>query len=82
MILKRKVGNLDNDIVPTKTVTTDSSQSEEESSSCVTNKDNISQCSDDPHPKNEGNVGECFILSKLVPFKKLLQYCRHSCTME
>ena len=43
--------------------------------------DDISQCSDDPQPKNKGNVGECFILSKLILFMKLLQFC-HSCTLE
>ena len=49
--------------------------------SSLTSLDNISQCSDDPQPKSKGIVGECFILSKLILFKKLLQFC-HSCTLE
>ena len=44
--------------------------------SSLTSLDNISQCSDDPKPKNKGNVRECFILPKLILFTKLLQFCR------
>ena len=49
--------------------------------SSLTSLDNISQCSDDPQPKSKGIIGEYFILSKLILFKKLLQFC-HSCTLE
>ena len=49
--------------------------------SSLTSLDDIGQSSDDPQPKNKGIVGEYFILSKLVLFKKLLQLC-HSCTLE
>ena len=38
MILKRKVSDLNNDIVPTKTATTDS---QEEGSSCAVNEKNM-----------------------------------------
>ena len=41
MILKRKVSDLNNDKVPTKTATTDSSNNQEESSLCVTNKEKV-----------------------------------------
>ena len=48
MILKRKVSDLDNHIVPTKTATTDSSHSQEESS--VGNEENEEG---DPEKKGE-----------------------------
>ena len=40
-----------------------------------TSLDNISQCNDDPQPKNKGIVRKYFILPKLILFKKLLQLC-------
>ena len=48
MILKRKVSDLDNHIVPTKTATTDNSHSQKERSSCITNKEKVE---DDPKKK-------------------------------
>ena len=49
--------------------------------SSLTSLDDIGQYSDDPQPKSKGIIGKCFILSKLVPFKKLLQFC-NLCTLE
>ena len=41
MILKRKVSDFNNNIVPTKTAITDDSNSQEEGSSCAVNEKNM-----------------------------------------